>query len=213
MYVEECARMGVFLSGGIQYQGGNRLVCWWIFLRGAILCDGCIFCFPLIEWRPANAQKKTYNRTRVYKKEKKKKKNCLLNDRRIEFLSHYLLTCSASLIFNGEEVKFDDGWYLIEMKSLMDVGPILPPQLLLLHSSDMAPSAVFFSFLLCRSCDCRLKRRQQETTIVPGQKFSIFLVSIFISVLACQHSLINPQKRNRMTTGIQDNNKKSQETW
>lgn len=94
------------------------------------------------------------------------------------------------------------------MKSLMDVGPILPPQLLLLHSSDMAPSAVFFSFLLCRSCDCRLQRRQQETTIVPGQKFSIFLVSIFISVLACQHSLINPQKRNRMTTGIQDNNKK-----
>jgi hypothetical protein len=70
-------------------------------------------------------------------------------------------------------VKFDDGWYLIEMKSLMDGGPILPPQLLLLHSSDMAPSAVFFSFLLCRSCDCRLKRRQQETTIVPGQKFSI----------------------------------------
>jgi hypothetical protein len=70
------------------------------------------FVSPLlvIEWRPANAQKKTYNRTRVYKKERKKrKKNCLLNDRRIEFLSHYLLTCSASLIFNGEEVKFDDG--------------------------------------------------------------------------------------------------------
>jgi hypothetical protein len=45
----------------------------------------------------------------IRKKERKEKKNCLLNDRRIEFLSHYLLTCSASLIFNGEEVKFDDG--------------------------------------------------------------------------------------------------------
>jgi hypothetical protein len=80
MYVEECARMDVFLSYVEFNTRGVIVLCADGFFGGAILCDGCIFFFPPlleIEWRPANAQKKTFNRTRVYKKERKKRKKKL----------------------------------------------------------------------------------------------------------------------------------------
>jgi len=68
-----------------------------------------------------------------------------------------LSSYSASM----EKVKFDDGWYLIEMKSLMDVGRSSHRNFF--FASDMAPSAVFFSFLLGI---VGLVRREEET-IVP----------------------------------------------
>jgi hypothetical protein len=76
MYVEECARMDVFLSLVEFNTRGAIVLCADGFFGGLFCVMDVFFVSPLlvIKWRPANAQKKTYNRTRVYKKERKKRK-------------------------------------------------------------------------------------------------------------------------------------------